>query len=91
MLLNAQRQLVLANRRLVEFAGAEDLDDLLGQRPGELPECVHAIEGCGGCGTTAHCAVCGSLRAIVDAQLGYRQAQVCLMTRRTAGGSEPRN
>lgn len=89
MLLNPQRQLVLANRRLVEFAGAEESNDLLGQRPGEILECVHAIECGDGCGTTPYCAVCGSLRAIADAQLGYRQAQVCLMVRRTAGGTEP--
>jgi signal transduction histidine kinase len=88
MLLNPQRQIVLANRRLVEFAGAEDADDLRGMRPGEMLECVYALEGCGGCGTTPHCTVCGSLRAIVDAQLGYGQTQVCRMVRRGPGGPE---
>ena len=32
-------------RRLADEKNPEDLDDLLGQRPGELLECVHAIEG----------------------------------------------
>jgi signal transduction histidine kinase len=89
MLLNAQRQIVLANRRLVEFVDAEDVSDLLGSRSGEVLECVNALESCGGCGTTPHCSVCGSLRAIQDAQLGYGQTQVCLMVRRAAGGPEP--
>jgi len=89
MLLNPERQILLANRRLVEFAGAEDVDELRGMRPGEMLGCIHAVESCGGCGTTPHCAVCGSFRAIVDAQLGYGQTQVCLMVRRTGSGDEP--
>jgi signal transduction histidine kinase len=89
MLLNPERQILLANRRLVEFAGAEDVDELRGMRPGDMLGCVHALESCGGCGTTPHCAVCGSFRAIVDAQLGYGQTQVCLMVRRTGSGDEP--
>ncbi len=89
MLLNPQRQILLANRRLVEFVGAEEADELRGMRPGDMLGCVHAVGSCGGCGTTPHCAVCGSLRAIVDAQLGYGQTQVCLMARRTGGEDEP--
>ncbi len=85
MLLNPERQLLLANRRLVEFAGAEDVDELRGMRPGDMLGCVNALESCGGCGTTAHCAVCGAFRSIGDAQLGYGQTQICLMVRRRAG------
>ena len=89
MLLNSQRQILLANRRLVEFVGAEEAEEVRGMRPGDMLGCVHAVGSCGGCGTTPHCAVCGSLRAIVDAQLGYGQTQVCLMVRRTGGDDEP--
>ncbi len=89
MLLNPQRQIVLANRRLVEFVGADEAGELLGSRPGEVFDCAHAMESCGGCGTTPHCAVCGSLRAITNAQLGHGQTQICLMVRRSAGGAEP--
>lgn len=89
MLLNPQRQIVLANRRLVEFVGAEEADEVRGMRPGEMLDCVHALESCGGCGTTPHCTVCGALRAIADAQLGYGQAQICLMVRRGDEGPEP--
>jgi len=88
MLLSPERQILLANRRLLEFAGAEEVAELRGMRPGDMLGCVNALESCGGCGTTAHCAVCGSFRAIVDAQLGYGQTQICLMVRRTEGGDE---
>ena len=89
MLLNPERQILLANRRLVEFAGAEEADELRGMRPGDMLGCVNAVESCGGCGTTPRCTVCGALRSIVDAQLGYGQTQVCLMVHRTASGEEP--
>jgi signal transduction histidine kinase len=89
MLINPQRQLVLANRRLVDFLGAESAEEMLGLRPGEILECVHALDARCGCGTTEHCTVCGALRAIVDAQLGYGQSQVCLMVRRGVRGNEP--
>jgi len=88
MLLSPERQVLLANRRLVEFAGAEDVDELRGMRPGDMLGCVNALESCGGCGTTAHCTVCGSYRAIVDAQVGYGQTQICRMVRRRAGEDE---
>jgi signal transduction histidine kinase len=86
MLLNPQRQIVLANQRLLEFAGARGAEDVLGLRPGELFECARALESESGCGTTPHCAVCGALRAIMDAQLGQAQTRICLMMRR--GGNE---
>ncbi len=86
VLLNPQRQIVLANRRMVEFVGAEGAGELLGLRPGEVLECVRARESDAGCGTTPHCTVCGSLRANMDAQVGLAQTKVCLMTRRGAGG-----
>jgi len=86
MLLNPQRQIVLANRRLLEFAGAGEARDVLGLRFGEIMECARALESEGGCGTTPGCAACGALHATLDAQLGCAETQVCLMMRRAAGG-----
>ncbi len=85
MLLNPQRQIVLANRRLVEFAGAREAHEIFGLRFGEVLECARALESEGGCGTTPDCAACGALRATLDVQLGHAEAQVCLMMRRTGG------
>jgi signal transduction histidine kinase len=88
-LLNEHRQVVLANERLVAFAGAAAADDLLGLRPGEILGCVHSGETDGGCGTTAHCTLCGALQTIVDAQLGQGRTQFCRVVRHGAAGDEP--
>jgi Histidine kinase-, DNA gyrase B-, and HSP90-like ATPase len=88
-LLNAQRQVVLANQRLAAFSAAAAADDLVGLRPGEIFGCVHSSETDGGCGTTAHCALCGALQTIVDAQLGQGHTQLCRIVRRGPSGDEP--
>ena len=66
MVLNAQRQIVAANARLLAAVGADSVDGILGLRPGEAVGCVHAHDGPGGCGTGPYCSVCGAVRAIVD-------------------------
>jgi signal transduction histidine kinase len=89
MVLNRQRQAVLVNHRFTEFAGAVGIDELCGFRPGEILRCTHAAEAPNGCGTTESCSVCGALRAIVTAQLGRAQTQICRVERRTAKQVEP--
>ena len=89
LVLNRQRQVVLANQRLVDFAGATGIDELCGLRPGEVLRCIHANETSAGCGSTEHCTVCGALQAIVTAQFGVAQTQVCRLVRRTEAGEEP--
>ena len=86
LMLNPQRQIVLANRRLLEFAGVTEAGELLGLRFGEILECARALESEAGCGTTPNCAFCGALRTVVDAQLGCAGTQVCLMIRRAPEG-----
>jgi len=89
LVLNRERQVVLANQRLIEFAGATGIDDLCGFRPGEVLHCIHATETDAGCGSTEHCTVCGALQAIVTAQFGVAQTQVCRLLRHTGAGEEP--
>lgn len=89
LVLNHERQVVLANQKLMDFAGAFGLDELCGFRPGEILRCVHAEETSSGCGSTEHCTVCGALLAIVTAQFGVAQTQVCRLLRTTAAGAEP--
>jgi len=89
LVLNRERQVVLANQRLIEFAGATGLDELCGFRPGEILRCIHATETSAGCGSTEHCTVCGALQAIVTAQFGVTQTQVCRLLRHTPAGEEP--
>ena len=62
MVLNAQRQIIFANRTLLTLIGTDEAS-LYGQRPGEALSCVHANEDDGGCGTTEFCSTCGAVRA----------------------------
>lgn len=83
MVVNGNRQTLLANQELVQFVGAAAPDELLGLRTGEILECVNAGDDGQGCGTSAACSVCGSLRAITAAQVGRGQTQTCRFRRRT--------
>lgn len=98
LVLNAQRQIVFANRAFLNLVGIQDVAELvgrrhgeavdcirssvLGQRPGEATHCVHADETQGGCGTTVFCRNCGAVRAILNSQRGMEDIQECRMTRR---------
>lgn len=66
MVLNRERQVVAASKRLLETLGQESIETALGLRPGELVDCVHAHECPGGCGTSESCSVCGAVGAILE-------------------------
>jgi signal transduction histidine kinase len=68
LVLNPQRQILAANSELLEAIGLHEGDALIGLRPGEALHCVHADEGPHGCGTSATCACCGAVLAILAAQ-----------------------
>lgn len=74
MLLNEQRQIVAINQRLLQAFGVEDPAHLLGKRPGEALNCIHAADGPDGCGTGKNCAVCGAALAILESQESGQQA-----------------
>lgn len=65
--LNSQRQIVSLNRTFLDLMGVENLEDILGLRPGEYLQCIHASEMPGGCGTSCHCSECGAVIAILAA------------------------
>lgn len=64
--LNEQRQVVYGNKPLLEAMGFTRFEDVLGLRPGELINCVHAHKMPGGCGTSESCRVCGAVLAIQE-------------------------
>ncbi len=68
--LNPQRQIAFANRRLLALLNRDRAEDLLGLRPGEALGCVHAAETAGGCGTTEACSQCGAVNSILESQAG---------------------
>jgi signal transduction histidine kinase len=76
LVLNQQRQIVFSNRALLEVLGVSE-EAVIGLRPGEALNCVHAREpGCG-CGTTEFCRTCGAAQAILSGLGGQRAVNEC--------------
>jgi len=76
LIVNEHRQIVYVNQRLLDSLGVT-LEDVLGERPGELLGCIHAHETPQGCGTTAHCSECGAVAAILSALERKRSEREC--------------
>jgi len=68
VILNANRQILFANRSLLCLLKMPDDSAILGLRPGELLDCAHADNDSGGCGTTQFCRLCGAVNSIVRTQ-----------------------
>lgn len=69
MILNANRQLVYANTNLIRFLEIEEDQMPLGERLGNLLNCIHSEEEPSGCGTTEACRFCGIVNAVLESQL----------------------
>jgi hypothetical protein len=67
MILNRQRQIVLANDKLAVLLN-QPRESLLGLRPGKVLGCVHSSDDPSGCGTTRFCQSCGAVNALVNTQ-----------------------
>ena len=76
-ILNENRQIVGANKVLVELLGSGDPESVLGLRPGEAVQCVHSDETASGCGTSEACKECGAVLAILAAQSGKTVQNDC--------------
>jgi len=77
VILNENRQIIFANDFFCRFLGIEDVNPLLGKRPGESVNCVHAVRGNCGCGTTRFCRYCGAVNSILAAQKGKQSTEEC--------------
>lgn len=81
VVLNEERQVLAVNGRLLAAFGINDPDALIGKRPGEAINCIHAGEGPGGCGTGKYCAGCGAVMAILHSQQqAHSSTQECRIT-----------
>ncbi len=67
VILNRRRQVVAANRRLLELLECEPRA-VMGKRLGELLGCKNAPDGPDGCGTAHDCSLCGAVNAILESQ-----------------------
>lgn len=66
VVLNDRRQVIAFNERTVEVVATGDPSRLIGLRPGDLLECVLALEGSDGCGSDPGCAECGGAQGILS-------------------------
>ena len=83
--LNARRQIVMASENVLELVPGKTMDQIVGLRPGEALGCIHAWECESGCGTSAFCCQCGTVRVILSGLKGCRDMQECHLTRRVHG------
>lgn len=86
MVVGPTRQVLLGNRTLLEFCAAQEIDSVVGMRPGELLACCHAQEAANGCGTAEACRGCGAIAAILAALDGERASRECRVLRETEQG-----
>lgn len=78
MVLNDKRQIVQCNRQLLSDLGWEQFTPVLGKRPGDVLQCVHALDAESGCGTTEFCRFCGAVNAILNsAHTGKQKVEEC--------------
>lgn len=77
MILNSNRQLVLANDSLACFLGVENIEKLKGQRPGEILNCINSKKKVAGCGTSENCEMCGAVNSIMDGLKGVFSVNEC--------------
>jgi K+-sensing histidine kinase KdpD len=77
VILNPQRQIVFANMIFLDFLKTSDINQIIGKRPGEAVDCIHAYDSFGGCGTSEFCRTCGSVGAILESQSGKKSEKEC--------------
>lgn len=80
LVLNGNRQIVFANRALLAYLKCSP-GDVLGLRPGEALDCVHANMEEWGCGTSEFCRMCGAAQAVLQGLNGENAVQECRITR----------
>lgn len=85
VVLNALRQIVLANEKFSRLSG-KPLDSLNGLRPGEALDCVHAGLNEAGCGTTQFCRYCGAVQAILHSQRSGAAVEECRLICNSGAG-----
>ncbi len=79
--LTEQRQVVFANKAMLDFSGSDNVEDVCGLRPGEVLACVHAKETAEGCGDADGCKFCGAVAAVRETlRTGQPATRECRMT-----------
>lgn len=88
VVLNPQRQILTLNSALQTYLNLDDPYAILGLRPGEALQCIHAHEEPGGCGTSKSCRTCGAVLAMMAAlECDEPVQQECVATIRHDGST----
>jgi K+-sensing histidine kinase KdpD len=86
--LNEHRQILAVNTAFLDAMGIHDARAIMGLRPGEAVQCVHAHDMKAGCGTGKFCSTCGAAIAIVASLASEKpEERRCLVT--VQRGSQP--
>jgi signal transduction histidine kinase len=87
--LNEQRQILAVNYCFLKTLGIKDASQILGLRPGEAVNCIHAHDMPGGCGTSEFCSTCGAVMAMVSSlELNRPVENTCAITVDKLGKNE---
>jgi signal transduction histidine kinase len=79
--LNENRQILAVNNAFLNLLGIEDIEHVLGLRPGQGIGCIHRNADNGGCETSAKCATCGATIAMVSCLEGNEPVEKeCALT-----------
>jgi hypothetical protein len=79
LIINDARQVVYVNKDLLAETSGKTRQALLGIRPGECLDCIHAQEGKYGCGSTAYCRVCGLANTVKLSEGGQNGMGECVI------------
>jgi len=77
VILNEQRQIIYSNKLFLDFLQLDNSSTIIGKRPGEAANCIHAYSETGGCGTSEFCRKCGAINAILESQKGTQSVKEC--------------
>ncbi len=80
IIVNENRQIVFSNSNLLAVLKEKKQENIIGKRPGEALNCIHAFEEEGGCGTSEFCQTCGAAKALLAASLEKKDTQECRIT-----------
>ncbi len=88
VLLDEHRQIVLANDEALRLFRYRSIEEVLGMRPGEALNCVHAGETADGCGSAQACRHCGLVHTVRSSQRqNQRIAADCCITSTVDGAT----
>jgi signal transduction histidine kinase len=81
LVLNDKRQIIFSNQEFLKKIGIASKKQVIGERVGDVFQCVHARELKTGCGTTPYCQNCGAFKAILNSHNGKKAVQEWRLSR----------